>query len=112
LLKEQTAVMAALADLDPAQFSILEFLETKLENNITLIAGPVEIYLPLSGMVDLAEERTRLQKELAETEVQIARLEKLLASDFANKAPAAVVQKEREKLAAYQETAEKLKAQL
>jgi valyl-tRNA synthetase len=36
----------------------------------------------------------------------------LLASDFAKKAPAQVVQKEREKLAAYKETAEKLKAQL
>jgi valyl-tRNA synthetase len=63
-------------------------------------------------MVDLDEERARLQKELAETEAQIARLEKLLASDFANRAPAAVVLKERERLAAYQETAEKLKAQL
>ena len=46
-----------------------------------------------------------LQKEQAETDVQIARLEKLLASDFANKAPAAVVLKERERLAAYRETA-------
>jgi valyl-tRNA synthetase len=112
LLKEQTAVMAALAGLDPAQFSILESLPSKPEDAIALVAGLVEIYLPLSGMVDLDEERTRLQKELAETQVQVARLEKLLASDFANKAPAAVVQKEREKLAAYQETAEKLKAQL
>ena len=112
LLKEQTAVMAALAGLDPAQFSILESLPSKPEDAIALVAGLVEIYLPLSGMVDLDEEHTRLQKELAETQVQIARLEKLLASDFANKAPAAVVQKEREKLAVYQETSEKLKAQL
>jgi len=33
-------------------------------------------------------------------------LEKLLGSDFANKAPAQVVQKERERLAAFQDTAE------
>ena len=112
MLKEQAAVNAALAGLDPSQFFILESLPSKLENAIALVAGPVEIYLPLSGMVDLDEERTRLQKEQAETEVQIARLEKLLASDFVNKAPAAVVLKERERLAAYQETAEKLKAQL
>jgi valyl-tRNA synthetase len=112
LLKEQAAVMAALAGLDPAQISILETLPSKLEDAIALVAGPVGIYLPLSGMVDLDEERARLQKELAETEAQIARLEKLLASDFANRAPAAVVLKERERLAAYQETAEKLKAQL
>jgi valyl-tRNA synthetase len=74
--------------------------------------GPVEIYLPLTGMVDLTEEKTRLEKELKEAESHIERLEKLLAGDFAKKAPAALVQKERDKLMAYQETAEKIKAQL
>jgi valyl-tRNA synthetase len=40
------------------------------------------------------------------------RLEKFLSSDFANKAPAALVAKEREKLDGYKDTAEKIKAQL
>ena len=62
--------------------------------------------------MDLEEERTRLAKDLAEAEGHIARLEKLLSSDFANKAPKPVVDKEREKLAAYQETAQKIKSQL
>jgi len=74
--------------------------------------GPLEVHVPLAGMVDLAEELTRLGRELAENESQVARLERLLASDFAAKAPAAVVGKEREKLAVYRETAAKLKAQL
>jgi valyl-tRNA synthetase len=112
LLQRQAATIAALSGLDPSQFTLHPSLAAKPENCVALITGPTEIYLPLSGMLDLDEERTRLQKELAETEVQIARLEKLLAGDFANKAPAAVVLKERERLAAYQETAEKLKAQL
>ena len=112
LLKEQAGVVAALAGLDQSLLSILEFLPAKPENSIVLVAGPVEIYIPLSGMVDLGAERNRLQKELAESQVQIDRLEILLGSDFANKAPAAVVQKERERLAAFQETAAKLKAQL
>ena len=43
------------------------------------MVGPVEIYLSLAGVVDSAEERARLEKDLAETESQIARLEKLLA---------------------------------
>jgi valyl-tRNA synthetase len=72
----------------------------------------VEIYLPLAGIVDLGEEKSRLEKELKEAESHIQRLEKLLSGDFANKAPAALVQKERDKLTAYQETAEKIKAQL
>jgi valyl-tRNA synthetase len=112
LLKEQAGVIAAMAGLDQSLLSILESLPAKPENNIALVAGPVEIYIPLSGMVDLDEERNRLQKELAESQVQIDRLEKLLGSDFANKAPAPVIQKERERLAAFQETAAKLKTQL
>ncbi len=112
LLKEQSATLAALSGLDYSLISILSSLSEKPEGSIALVVGPVEIYLPLAGMVDLSEARARLQKELAESESQIARLEKLLASDFANKAPAAVVQKEREKLSAFRETAEKIKAQL
>ena len=77
-----------------------------------LVVGAVEIYLPLSGLVDVDAERTRLMKELAETRSQIERLEKLLGSDFAKKAPVPVVTKEREKLDAYKETAKKIKAQL
>jgi valyl-tRNA synthetase len=112
LLKEQSAIIAALAGLDHSQLSVLESREAKPENSVALVAGPVEIYIPLSGMLDLEEERTRLQKELIEAQVQIDRLEKLLGSDFANKAPAPVVQKERERLAAFKETAGKLRAQL
>ncbi|MCL4559274.1 MAG: class I tRNA ligase family protein, partial [Chloroflexi bacterium] len=112
LLKEQLEVIAALAGLDPSHLSVLESLPAKPENCIALVAGQVEIYVPLSSMVDPGEERNRLQKDLAETQVQIDRLEKLLGSDFAIKAPAPVIQKEREKLAAFKETAGKLSAQL
>jgi len=112
LLQEQAAVIAALAGLDAAAVEIRPAFERKPEQVVALVVGPVEIFLPLAGLADLEAERARLQKELAEVEVQIARLEKLLASDFAVKAPPPVVQKEREKLAAYQETAEKLRAQI
>ena len=54
----------------------------------------------------------KLKKDLAETDIQIERLEKLLASDFAAKAPPQVVQKEREKLESYRQTARKIKDQL
>ncbi|KAF0109196.1 MAG: valyl-tRNA synthetase [Anaerolineaceae bacterium] len=112
LLKEQSSVIAALAGLDHSQFTIHQFLASKPEDAIALVVGPVEVHIPLSGMVDMDEERARLEKELAGIQSQIERLEKLLGSDFADKAPAPVVQKERERLAAFQETAGKLKAQL
>jgi valyl-tRNA synthetase len=112
MLKEQETTIAALAGLDPSGISILESLKEKPEDSAVLVVGSVEVHLPLAGMVDLADEKSRLEKELKEAESHIARLEKLLASDFAGKAPAPVVAKEREKLAAYKETAEKIRAQL
>jgi len=112
LLAQQAPITAALAGLDAAQLKVLAALPKKPEESAVLVVGPVEIYLPFSGMVDVEAERARLSKELADTRSQIDRLEKLLSSDFANKAPAPVVAKERDKLAAYKETAGKLAAQL
>jgi valyl-tRNA synthetase len=112
LLKEQSGMISALAGLDASQFSVVESLDAKPENSLALVAGPVEIYIPLSGMLDMQEQRKRLEKELAELQIQIDRLEKLLGSDFANKAPAQVIQRERAKLAAFQDTADKLRTQL
>jgi valyl-tRNA synthetase len=112
LFEEQSSIIAALAGLDHSQFTIHQNLTTKPEDTISLVVGAVEIYIPLSGMVDMDEERARIEKELSSLQVQIERLEKLLGSDFANKAPGPVVQKERERLAAFKETAEKLKSQL
>jgi valyl-tRNA synthetase len=112
LLRDQSAIISALAGLDPAGLTIQEALEPARNEEIVLVVGSVEVRIPLAGMVDMDAERQRLEKELAGVMVQVDRLEKLLASDFANKAPALVVQKERERLAALQETAEKLNAQL
>jgi valyl-tRNA synthetase len=112
LLKEQTQTIASLAGLDYSLISVYQSLADKPADSIALVVGPVEVYLPLAGMVDLAADKPRLEKELKEAQSQIERLEKLLASDFVNKAPAALVAKEREKLAGYKDTAEKIKAQL
>jgi len=112
LLKSQSEVIASLAGLDYSLLSVLPSLASKPDGAATLVVGSVEIHIPLAGMVDESAERERLAKELAEAESQIARLEKLLSSDFANKAPAAVVQKERDKLATFKESAAKLKAQV
>ena len=109
---QQAKIIAALSGLDEGRLSILSALDAKPEGHIALVAGSVEIYLPLADFVDPAEELARLTKDLADAESHIIRLETLLTSDFAKKAPAPVVQKEREKLAAYKETAEKLKAQM
>jgi valyl-tRNA synthetase len=111
-LEAEAAALANLAGVDLAQLNIHEELSEQPENSVVLVVGSVEIFLPLAGMVDLAEERARLEKELEEAKNQITRLQKLLNSPFAEKAPDNVVQGERDRLAGYQETADKLKEQL
>ena len=112
LVRDQAETLRALARIDEEKMSIIESLSEKPEGAVALVVGPIEIFIPLEGMVDLEKERERLAAELKEAESHIARLEKMLNSPFAEKAPPAVVEKEREKLAGYKETAEKIKAQL
>jgi valyl-tRNA synthetase len=115
LLAAETNTIVSLARLDAEKVSILIPGENPLprpEGHVALVAGPVEIYLPLAGLVDTTEELHRLEKDLAEVNSQIQRLQGLLAGSFTEKAPPAVVQKERDRLAAFQETAEKLTNQL
>ncbi|MEN6408728.1 MAG: valine--tRNA ligase, partial [Anaerolineaceae bacterium] len=112
MLREQTGALASLAHLDADQLSIEESLIEKPQDQTALVVSGVEIYLPLADLVDVDAERTRLQKELADTEGQINRLKTLLSSSFAEKAPAPVVDKERQKLATFEDTAAKLREQL
>jgi valyl-tRNA synthetase len=112
MIAAQQQTFVSLAGIDPQAVTIVEKPLEPSEDRVTLVVAPVEISLPLAGLVDLEAERARLEKELEEARSQIERLEKLLASPFAHKAPPDVVEKEREKLAAYQETAARLKQQL
>jgi valyl-tRNA synthetase len=112
LFKETVPTTAALAGLDASKVTIVNVFESTSERHSVLINGPVETYLPLEELVDPKVEQARLEKELKEAQSHIERLEKLLAGDFANKAPAQLVQKERDKLEGYKETADKIRAQL
>jgi valyl-tRNA synthetase len=111
LLKDHAQTVAALAVLDQAALKIHKTLKKKPADSVTLVVGSVEIHLPLAGIVDSGAERARIATELSEAEAQIKRIQQLLAGEFASKAPPAVVARERERLADFQETAQKLKAQ-
>jgi valyl-tRNA synthetase len=109
LFESQRDILAQLAHLDAARLQISANLEAKPAQALALLVGSVEIYLPLAGMIDLAAERVRLEKELGQVEMQIGRSQKVLANaGFVAKAPPEVVQKERDKLASLQDQAGKL----
>lgn len=70
-----------------------------LDNAAVLVQDSMKIYLPLKGLVDYAEEVRKLEKEKENALGEIQRAEKKLQNPgFVNKAPAAVVEKEKEKL--------------
>ena len=60
----------------------------------------VDIALPLAGILDFDAERERLQKEIAVTDIEITKISKKLGNEsFVAKAPEAVVEENRRRLA-------------
>lgn len=111
-LTHERKALAALAQLDEIRLQITKDMGTAPEGYVSLVAGPVEIYLALAELTDPAEEKARMEKELAEAKDQVARLEKLLASDFGKKAPKDVADKERARLDGFKATASSLEEHL
>ncbi len=78
----------------------------------TQLIGDMELLVPMAGLIDKDAELGRLDKELAKLEKDIQRLAgKLGNPGFVDKAPAAVVEKEQDKLQAQQHQRDRLQAQ-
>jgi valyl-tRNA synthetase len=72
-----------------------------------------QVYLELEGLIDKQVERDRLSKEIAKTEAFLSSTKARLENPgFADRAPAEVVRKEREKFQGILENLEKLKRSL
>jgi len=69
-----------------------------------LVPGLGEVFVPLRGVVDADSVRKRLEKDLAKVEKELAGVDaKLGRADFVEKAPAEVVDKERQRAATLRE---------
>ena len=78
----------------------------------TALVGNMKILIPLAGLIDKGAELARLEKEMGKLEGDIKRTEgKLSNANFIDKAPEAVVQKEKDKLAGAKAALENLSAQ-
>ncbi len=74
------------------------------DNAVQIVTDAATLYLPLADLVDPEKEKARLGAELARLDNDIERIEKKLQNEgFVAKAPAAVVEGERAKLAKYLE---------
>jgi valyl-tRNA synthetase len=77
------------------------------------LVGELKVLIPLKGLVDVDEELARLRRQLEKETSDLRKSEgKLGNSRFVDNAPEAVVEQERERLAAHRAAVEKLHAQV
>jgi valyl-tRNA synthetase len=81
-----------------ARLGDITFADAAPQGAVQLVVRGETAALPLKGVIDLAAERARLQKEIAKVEADIKRVDaKLGNADFIARAPEEVVDGEREK---------------
>ncbi len=81
---------------------LLDDVATAEKQSVSTVCHGAEVILPLAGVLDIADELARLDKEIARLEGEVTRAEKKLANEgFVKKAPAAVVEAEKEKVENY-----------
>ena len=94
VIHENEAVIAGIAKLDE-----IEFTDNVPAESIEKTMGGYKLAIPLEGLIDPVEEMERLQKELEGVENDIKIISSKLANkQFVEKAPAAVVEKEKAKI--------------
>ncbi|MBO6133000.1 MAG: valine--tRNA ligase [Lachnospiraceae bacterium] len=70
---------------------------------VSCVTQDATIFVPLNELVDLSEEKKRLEKEKARLEKELARSHGMLSNEkFLSKAPASKIQEEKDKLASYE----------
>ncbi len=82
--------------------ALLDDVASAEKQSVSTVCHGAEVILPLAGVLDIADELARLDKEIARLEGEVTRAEKKLANEgFVKKAPAAVVEAEKEKVENY-----------
>jgi valyl-tRNA synthetase len=99
-----------------ASASEVEFITDKTNvpaNAVSLVVKGGELFMPLLDLVDKDKELDRLNKEVKKLEGEIDRIDKKLGNQgFVAKAPAAVVDAEKEKRVKYVEMLEAVKVRI
>ena len=79
------------------------------QDAVAVVVDGAEIFMPLEDLIDMEKEIDRLEKEKANLEMELDRVNKKLSNEsFVAKAPASVIEGEREKLKKYTDMYEKI----
>ncbi len=111
LMKLNEDCILRLAGASKLKFT--ENAESVGEKTVSQVTETAQIYVPLGELVDIEKEKARLAAEIDRIKGEIARAEGKLANEnFVNKAPAKLVEDEREKVKKYRDMLEKCESQL
>jgi valyl-tRNA synthetase len=97
-----------------ARLESIELLDAAAEvpESATALVGELQLLIPLAGLINVADELARLDRELAKLDKPIQQIKgKLNNAGFVDKAPAEVVEKERAKLQDLTQQRDQLHAQ-
>ena len=96
-----------------SKVSVVDAPPAGSDSMVSVITDNARMFMPMAELVDLDKERTRIAKELANAEKQLAgQNAKLENQNFVSRAPEAVVNAEREKKAKLEALIENLRASL
>jgi valyl-tRNA synthetase len=102
-LVARLARLDRLAELDGAQ----------AEGSVQFVLGEATVVIPLADFIDIADERKRLAGQVAKADAEIGKIEAKLGNrQFLERAPEAVVNEQRARLAEAQQTRERLETAL
>ena len=94
----------------------IEIVETKEkipQNAVNVLTADIEVFMPFEDLVDLEEEKQRLQKEKEKILIEKEKTDKMLGNPgFLAKAPASKVEEEKAKLQKFNEMLENIKQRL
>lgn len=83
------------------------------QNAVSIVVDEIKAYIPFEELVDIEQEKARLQEEIKRLEAEVARGNKMLSNPgFVNKAPETKVQEEKDKLANYEQMLKATKERL
>jgi valyl-tRNA synthetase len=98
---------AAIGSLARVEDLVIGVAIERPEDVATQVAGNVEVLIPLSGLIDLEEEATRLKKEIEKIQKDVDFFTRKLGNEkFVQNAPPEVLEKDRAKLSAAQQKCE------
>jgi valyl-tRNA synthetase len=107
------SAIQSLAKVKPLEFKDGRVTGAQSEKFAVAVLKEADVIVPMASMIDLAVEREKILKEIAQIDADVARLEIRLQDEaFLSKAPAPVVAKEKERLVERKERAARLRQQI